>query len=164
MKMKGVLLAVVLIAFPSVAAANQKIGYVTMAQVFNDLAKKEGLQDKLKREFQARITEVERLDKRVRDNLQRLQRDGQVMSDADRTKLQRDLQAWDADLKIKATNLREDQAKRFEEEQRKLIQKIQVAVQTVASRDGYDMVLDRQAVIYANAKDDLSAKVLRAIK
>ena len=116
----------------SAAQAAQKIGYVATANVMEQIAKKNGLQEKLRREFQARAKEVESLQARLKNGVDRLRRDAKVMSEKDRTKLQRDLQAMESDFNLKVKNLREDQARRLSEEQRKLLDKVQAAIQTVA--------------------------------
>lgn len=146
------------------AEAAQKIGYVATGPVIAQMAQQSNIQDKLRKEFKDQIAEVERLKSRLEKGVEKLQRNGELMSDSERTKLQRELQALDADFKLKAKNLQEDQRKRGAEEERKLIQKLQKSITDIAQKEGYDMVLDRQAVLYASPKDDLSEKVLKAVK
>ena len=79
-------------------------------------------------------------------------------------KLQREMASLESDYKLKAKALQEDQRRRGAEEEQKLVQKIRQAIQDVAKREGYDIVLDANAVLHASPKDDLSTKVISAVK
>ncbi|MCC4799307.1 molecular chaperone [Enterovibrio norvegicus] len=150
--------------YASAAEAAQKIGYVSTGPVIAQMAKQSNVSEKLRREFKDRIAEVERLEGKLKKGVDKLKRNGELMSDKERTKLQRELQSLDADYKLKVNNLKEDERKRSAEEQRKLIEKLQKAIASLAKKEGYDMILDRQAVLFASPKDDLSEKVLKAVK
>jgi outer membrane protein len=93
-----------------------------------------------------------------------MKRDGELMSSSERTKLQREMASLESDYKLKAKALQEDQRRRGAEEEQKLVQKIRKAIQDVAKREGYDIVVDANAVLYASPKDDLSSKVISAVK
>lgn len=164
-KAAGLSLAIVTASFYATAAeAAQKIGYVATGPVLAQMAKTSNVNEQLRKEFKDRIAEVDRLRDRLEKGVDKLQRNGELMSEAERTKLQRELQALDADFKLKAKNLQEDQRKRGAEEERKLVQKLQKTIETIAKKEGYDMVINSQAVMYASPKDDLSEKVLKAVK
>ncbi|PML79554.1 OmpH family outer membrane protein [Enterovibrio norvegicus] len=150
--------------YASAAEAAQKIGYVSTSSVIAQMAKQSNVSEKLRREFKDRIAEIERLEGKLKKGVDKLKRNGELMSDKERTKLQRELQSLDADYKLKVNNLKEDERKRSAEEQRKLIEKLQKAIASLAKKEGYDMILDRQAVLFASPKDDLSEKVLKAVK
>ncbi len=165
MKKIGFGLAVLSLSlFTNAAQANQKIGYVATGPVLAQMAQKNKVNEKLRAEFKDRLSEVERIQKKLKNGLEKLNRDGELMSEAARTKLQRELQSLDADLKLKVTNLREDERKRSGEEQRKLVMSLQKAIQTLAKRESYDLILDGQAVLFASPKDDLSDKLLKIIE
>ena len=163
-KVAGVSLAILGASLSFAAEAAQKIGYVSTGSIMAEMAKRTNLSQKLRNEFKTRVAEIKRLEKQLRANVEKLQRDAKVMSDAARTKLERDIQSQNSNLQLKASNLREDQAKRGSAEQRKLLERLQSTVKTIAAKQGYDMVLDRNAVIFGNAKDDLSDEVLKAMR
>ena len=100
----------------------------------------------------------------MKGKIDKLKRDGELMSSDQRQKLQRELAQLDSDYKLKAQALAEDQRRRGMEEEQKLVKKIRTAIDTVAEKNGYNIVLDAQAVLFANKKDDLSSKVIAAVK
>ncbi|MGX9457755.1 OmpH family outer membrane protein [Photobacterium damselae subsp. damselae] len=150
--------------YANAAEAAQKIGYVATGQAMAQLAKRYNVQDKLRKEFSGRVNELRSLEKKMKSKIDKLKRDGAVMSDSDRTKLQRELASLESDYKLKAQALAEDQRRRGQEEEQKLVMKIRTAIDSVAKKEGYNLVLDANAVLFASKKDDLSQKVISAVK
>lgn len=151
-------------AFSQVAYASQKVGYVMVEQVLEQLAQKSRIKEKLTSEFKGRVAEITRLKVKLEKGVQKLNRDGELMSDKDRVKLQRDLQSMDADYKLKVKAIQEDQRKRGLEEENKLIKKVKAAIDSVAKREGYDVVIDAKAILFASPGDNLSEKVIKAVR
>lgn len=150
--------------FTTAAHAEQKIGFVATGPVLAQMAQKAKVSDKLRAEFKDQIAAIERIEKKMKEGLEKLKRDGELMSESKRTELQRDLQSLDADLKLKVSNLREDERKRSAEEQRKLIEKLQKAIDSLAKKENYDLILDRQVVLHGDEKNDLSEKLLKMVE
>ncbi|UXI01845.1 OmpH family outer membrane protein [Photobacterium sp. TY1-4] len=150
--------------YANAAEAAQKVGYVATGQAMAQLAKRYNVPQKLRNEFKDRIDELRGIENSMKTKVEKLKRDGELMSAADRTKLQREMAALESDYKLKAKALQEDQRRRGAEEEQKLVQKIRQAIQDVAKREGYDLVLDANAVLHASPKDDLSSKVIAAVK
>ena len=146
------------------AEAAQKVGYVATGQVMGQLAKRYNVTEKLRAEFKDRVDELRGIETRIKTKVDKMKRDGELMSSSERTKLQRELASLESDYKLKAKALTEDQHRRGAEEEQKLVQKIRQAIQDVAKREGYDIVLDANAVLHASPSDDLSSKVISAVK
>ncbi|WWE57963.1 OmpH family outer membrane protein [Parasalinivibrio latis] len=164
-KAAGLSLAIISASFYAQAAdAAQKIGYVATNQAMQQLAKQSNLGDKLRKEFKDRIDEVKRLEEKAKTKVDKLKRNGELMSADERTKLQREIQSMESDFKLKVQALQEDQRRRGAEEEQKLVKKLKDAINAVAKKEGYDMVIDANAVLYAKPSDDLSAKVIKAVK
>lgn len=150
--------------YAQAAEAAQKVGYVATGQAMAQLAKRYNVAEKLRGEFKDRIDELRGIESRMKTKVDKMKRDGELMSASDRTKLQREMASLESNYKLKAKALQEDQRRRGAEEEQKLVQKIRKAIQDVAKREGYDIVLDANAVLHASPKDDLSSKVISAVK
>ncbi|GAB3533272.1 MULTISPECIES: OmpH family outer membrane protein [Photobacterium] len=150
--------------YAQAAEAAQKVGYVATGQAMAQLAKRYNVAEKLRGEFKDRIDELRGIESRMKTKVDKMKRDGELMSASDRTKLQREMASLESNYKLKAKALQEDQRRRGAEEEQKLVQKIRKAIQDVAKREGYDMVIDANAVLHASPKDDLSSKVISAVK
>jgi outer membrane protein len=68
-----------------------------------------------------------------------------------------------AEFNVKAQALQEDQRRRFSEEQKNVIEKIKTAVDSIAKSEGYEMVLNRQAVLYTNDESDITTQVIQQV-
>ncbi|MGF1702434.1 OmpH family outer membrane protein [Photobacterium makurazakiensis] len=150
--------------YAQAAEAAQKVGYVATGQAMQELAQRYNVAEKLRGEFKDRIDELRGIENRMKTKVDKMQRDGELMSSSERTKLQREMASLESDYKLKAKALQEDQRRRGAEEEQKLVQKIRQAIQDVAKREGYDIVIDANAVLHANPKDDLSSKVISAVR
>ncbi|MCG7585209.1 OmpH family outer membrane protein [Photobacterium sp. OFAV2-7] len=150
--------------YAQAAEAAQKVGYVATGQAMAQLAKRYNVAEKLRGEFKDRIDELRGIESRMKTKVDKMKRDGELMSASDRTKLQREMASLESNYKLKAKALQEDQRRRSAEEEQKLVQKIRKAIQDVAKREGYDIVIDANAVLHASPKDDLSSKVISAVK
>ncbi|MGL5336848.1 MAG: OmpH family outer membrane protein [Enterovibrio sp.] len=164
MKQAGLGLLLLSASMSSAYAAAQKIAYVATGDILAEMAKSAGLNAKLQSQFKGKIDEVQRLEKTLADDFAKVKRNVAVMSEKERSAAEAKLQKQDNELKEKVTTLRTEQAKMAGQEQNKLLDKLQKTVQKIAQQKGYTMVLDRNAVVFASAQDDLSQEVLKAVK
>ena len=77
---------------------------------------------------------------------------------------EREIASLQSDYKLKAQALDEDNRRRQGEERQKLIMQVQQTVEKVANKEGYDMVVDAATLLWAKPEDNLSEKVIKAIK
>lgn len=144
--------------------AAEKVGYVNSQYVFQQLAKKTNLNSKIQNTFKSRINQVKSLQSRYKSKMDKYKKNYSLMKTDDKIKAQREIASLQSDLKLKGEALKQDIAKEEREQSRKLGSKIKQAVTTVAKSGHYDLVIDASAVLYATSNDDLSKKVLNAIR
>lgn len=150
--------------YAQAADAAQKIGYVSTGQAMAQLAKRYNVAEKLRGEFKDRIDELRGIESKIKAKVDKVKRDGELMSASERTQIKREMASLESNYKLKAKALQEDQRRRGAEEEQKLVQKIRKAIQDVAKKEGYDIIVDANAVLFASPKDDLSTKVISAVK
>jgi outer membrane protein len=73
------------------------------------------------------------------------------------------MESLKSEYQLKGKALDEDLRRRQGEEQNKLLVKVQKAINTIAEKDQYDLVLQRGAVIYVKPNADISGKVVEAL-
>jgi outer membrane protein len=147
----------------TVQAADANIAVVDIGKVLREIPQRKAIESKLKSEFDSRVREMQRMETEGQTLAAKLKKDESFMSADERTKSQRKLAELQADFNLKGQALQEDQRRRFNEEQQKVFEKIQTNVETIAKSEGYDMVLNRQAVVYMTDKKDISAKVIQQV-
>ncbi len=147
----------------SAFAAELNIAVIDVQKVLHDIPQRKAIETKLKSEFDSRVREMQRMETDGQTLAQKLKKNESFMSADERTQSQRKLAELQSDFNLKGQALQEDQRRRFNEEQQKIFKKIDDAVQSIAKSEGYDMVLNRQAVVFTNGKTDISDRVIQAV-
>ncbi|MDE1225735.1 OmpH family outer membrane protein [Vibrio aestuarianus] len=150
--------------FAQAAEAAQKVGYINTAQVFQSLPQREVVLQKLQEEFKDKAAELQTIQVEAQTKIEKLKRDGELLGQDEVEKLRIEIGQLDSKYKIKAQALEKASARREAEEKQKLFMVIQEAVQKVAEKEGYDIVVDVQAMQYGKADYNLSEKVIKQLK
>ncbi|WP_410013723.1 molecular chaperone Skp [Sodalis sp. C49] len=156
-------LGLALAASASVQAAD-KIAVVNIANIFQQSPQRAVVAKQLENEFKGRATDLQAQERDLQTKMQRLQRDGSTMKAADRSRLEKEVMAQREDFSGKAQAFEQDNRRRQGEERNKILSRIQDAVKAVASKQGYDIVIDANAVAYAGSANDITADVLKQVK
>ncbi|MBG6247186.1 MULTISPECIES: molecular chaperone Skp [Symbiopectobacterium] len=156
-------LGLALAASASVQAAD-KIAVVNVASIFQQLPQRETVAKQLENEFKGRASELQKMESDLQTKMQKLQRDGSTMKASDRSKSENDLMAQREQFSNKAQAFEQDNRRRQMEERNKILSRIQDAIKSVASKDGYDIVIDANAVAYVGNAKDITADVLKQVK
>ena len=144
--------------------AAEKIAFVNVASIFQQLPQREAVAKQLESEFKSRATELQGMERDLQTKMQRLQRDGSTMKASERTRLGKEITAQRETFARKAQAFEQDNRRRQMEERNKLLSRIQDAVRSVAKDKGYDMVIDANALAYSQPPDDITAQVLKQVK
>lgn len=164
-KYAGVLALSLAVAFGANAASKaQKIGYINVAQVLHKMPQTKRFEQRLAKEFKARKSDLEQLNRSFIEKNKKLQRDGATLSKAEFVAINRDLEKIKLELNLKGRAYQEDLMARQQEEMVHLQKKVQKAILKVAPKEGYDFVIDSGAVLYAKPNVDLTKKVILELK
>ncbi|MEL0579202.1 molecular chaperone Skp [Pectobacterium punjabense] len=156
-------LGLALAASASVQAAD-KIAVVNVSSIFQQLPQRETVGKQLENEFKGRASELQSMENDLQGKMQKLQRDGPTIKASERSKMEKEIMAQREQFSTKAQAFEQDNRRRQTEERNKILSRIQDAVKAVATKEGYDVVIDANAVAYvANAKD-ITADVLKQVK
>lgn len=159
--MMGVVAALMLVS--GSALAEIKVGVVDVPLVLSKLPQKDEIGERLKKEFADRVQKVEKLRKDLETLDAKLQKDGALMSETEQSEQVRKLKSLQAQLQIEGQSLEDDSRRRQAEERNALLQKVKVAIDAVAAREGYDIIMQGGGVVYAKPNMDLSEKVIAEI-
>jgi outer membrane protein len=149
--------------FSAQASAETKIAVINVPRIMQEIPQGKAVEAKLKSEFSSRISEMQRLETEGQTLAAKLKKDEAFMAADERTKLQRRLAELQADFNLKGQALQEDQRRRFNEEQKKVLNKVQDAIDGIAKAQGYDLILNGQSVVFGAEKLDISAQVIQQV-
>ena len=144
-------------------ADDYKIGVVNAPKVLEMAPQADAARKKLEKEFATRDRDLVAAQKALKDLEDRLNKDGAIMSEAERARIERDIIGKRRELKRDTTEFQEDVNFRRNEEMGKIQQKIAEAIIALAKERGYDMVLGT-GVVYASEKVDLTQDVVNVLK
>jgi outer membrane protein len=159
-------LAVLLSAALSVSAAqaaDYKIGVVNAPRVLEAAPQAEVARVKLEKEFAARDQKLVAAQKELKTLEDRAQKDGAIMSESERGRLERDIMNKRRDLKRDTQEFQEDVNYRRNEEMAAIQQQIADAIISLSKEQGFDMVLGT-GVVFASEKVDITDQVIARLK
>jgi len=160
--MKRLFILLFAIALPAAAqTADLKIGFVNTERVFRDSQQAVKAQKKLEKEFQNREQDIQKMVKQARDLQTWLEKEGLTLSEADRTKKQRELANLSRDLQHAQREFREDLNQRRNEEFAGVQERARKAIIEIAEKEKFDLIVEN--VVYASARVDVTDRVLKSL-
>ncbi len=144
-------------------AAELKIGFVNAALVLEKAPQAEDARAELEKEFSPRDKALVKMQKTTRDLEDKLARDGAIMSESERRKLERDIVARKRELKRSQEEFREDLNIRRNEAFDALRRRVFEVITDMAKKEKYDLILS-DGVVYADRRIDITDKIIEKLK
>lgn len=147
----------------SAMAAELKVGYVNAGKILDEAPQAKTAAVKLEQEFGNRKEQLLAAEKEVTAQEEKLARDGAVMSEAQRRKLEREMIANKRELRRSQDEFREDLAMRRNEEVGKIQLSVKHIIEEMGKRENYDLILF-DGIAFANPQLDLTEKILERLR
>ncbi|MFA5702493.1 MAG: OmpH family outer membrane protein [Advenella sp.] len=138
-----------------------KIGFVNTEKILRDSAPAKEAQEKIETEFKKRDEELQKLANTLRSKAEEFDKNAPVMTDADRTKAQRELADIDTDLQRKRREFQEDFNRRRNEAFSGIVDKANAAIRDIAEKENYDLIV--QDAVTVSARIDITDTVIKAL-
>lgn len=162
----SVLVGVLTIVFAANVAhaqkGNLKVGVVNVQKLLQEAPQAKKAMQSLQQEFAPRQRDLVAKQKDLQKKQTQFKRDAAVMSDAERSKLQQQIQDETRDLQRAGNEFREDLNVRQNEEVSKLQKALLQQVQDYAREKSYDLVVG-DALYFSNAMD-ITQQVLDSLE
>lgn len=149
-------------AMTSASAQPVKIGFVDAQQVLQESAPSKAAGARLESEFGNRSRELARLEARLREAGDKLEKESSTLSEEERSRRGRELANRKRELERKRREFQEDAERRQQEEQRAVKDRFDKAVKQVFETEKYDLILQDNAPFRSPAVD-ITRKVLDAM-
>lgn len=144
--------------------AEIKIAVVHSSKILAESPQAEMLRKTLEKEFTGREQELIKAQKKLRAIEEQLSKEGEIMQEDKRRKLERELIAGKQDFSRKRAELSEDVNTRQNEEGGKLQRKVREVIKGLVKTEGYDLVLTGEAVIFSKESIDITDKILQQLR
>ena len=154
-------LTAVLGATPAVSAQELKIGYVNGERVLREAAPAKAAQAKLEAEFKKRETELNDTGNRLRLSMEKLEKEAPTISEAERTRRQRELSEQERDFQRKRRELLEDLNQRKSEELAAVSERASKVIKQIFDQEKYDLIITEAA--FFSPRVDITKRVIDAL-
>src|SRR6202166_2325787 len=144
------------------ASAETKMGFVDFQKLLEDAPQTKAAMQALENEFAPRRRELLTLQNDLKARDDKLQKEGAVMSEADRAKAEKALRDQQREFSRKAGEFQDDAGTRKNEEIGKVQRYLVSEIRTYATAQGYDLVLG-EGVFFAKGSLDITANVLAVL-
>lgn len=141
------------------SAAELKVGFVDAKRVLEQAPQAQAMVSRLQKEFEPRKEQVMNTQDKLQRVEDKLSRDGDVMSDSERSKVEHEALSLRRDLKRYQQDFQDDLNMRRSEELGKLQNLVNEAIKSIGGRGKYDLIL-YDGIAYANDRLDLTDQVL----
>jgi len=146
----------------SSVSAEVKIGFVEIQKILKGAPQTVAANKKLEKEFTKRTAKLKKKVKEINAKEKEFKKNSMTMSETERAKKQRVIQALKIEAQRTEREVREDIDLRRREEIAKVQKQVNIAVERVAKEQNYDLVL-YQGVAYAGKKVDITDIVIKAL-
>lgn len=145
------------------AHAAPKIAFVNQARLLQKAPQAEAARNKLQKEFAKRDKSLVSLQKQIKTNTDKLQKDAAILSSSELNKLKRKITTLRRDLERDKEAFKEDLSIRQNEELVKLQKSVLKSILEIAEKEKYDLIVS-DGVIYASKQIDITEKILAQLK
>lgn len=160
----AVALTVALCVPGTLLAKELKVGMVDFRQIMATSDEAKTMVEKMQKEFKPRQEKIIAAEKSLKEKSEKLQRNAAIMSELEKSKLEREIVSQQRDLQRLQEEYREDTVARQQEETQKLFQKVSEVVKDIAEKEKYDLILHQDVNVYASDDINITNKVMKAMK
>jgi outer membrane protein len=144
------------------ASAEMKMGVVNFQKLLEEAPQTKTAMQALENEFAPRRRELLTMQNDLKARDEKLQKEGAVMSEADRAKAEKTLRDQQREFSRKAGEFQDDASTRRNEEIVKVQRYLVTEIQGYANAQGFDLVLG-DGVFFAKGPLDITAQVLAVL-
>lgn len=148
-------------AFAAEDAASN-VAVVEIAKVLKESPQVKKATNEMKKKFAPKQAKIEAAQKSLQKQMEEASKNASVMSKADKDKLGEKIAADRKALMADITAFQDEVSKAQADAMKKIFDALNMTIQSVAKKHGYNVVLDSQFVVYAAASHDITADVAAA--
>jgi outer membrane protein len=152
------LLPVLLLSAGS-AFAEMKIAVVNVQRAIGESNEAKAMIAKLETDVTADNEAVKKLNSEITQMQEKFVKDGEVMSDAEKRRIQKELEDKNTEYQFLANKLQKVVNERQQEILGQMAPKLDAVLKDIIAKQTYDLVIHRQNVLYVDPKYDITAQV-----
>jgi len=147
----------------NVMAFEQKIAIVNVQEAISQIPQAVALMQALETEFKDDKAVLEQLQKDLTFEDENLKRNGSLMSEKEKKGLQTKMSNLYQQYQAKVKEFQQQVSQRKNAETNKLLALVTQAVDNIAAKNDYDLVLSKQAVVFSKPATNITSKVVEQV-
>ncbi len=144
----------------SVQAATPKVGVVDLAQVMAQAKQGNEIKAKLAKEFEPRKKELMSFQDSIKVDIEKLQRDDAIMTDAQKTALQQKIMKDRKSFEEQGQGYQQELNAAHNQAMQSFLGEVKKVVDVIAKAEKYDVILQKEGVFFAISGMDITNKVV----
>jgi len=162
-KVVSLAVTLVCVSYMNAAQAAQKIGVVYPSKIMQESPQRDKIIKKLENEFKGRYQALQALEAEINKLDKTLKRDAELLSKEKVTDMKRQAEVKVSEYQLKRKAFEEDNRRRQGEEQQKALVVLRDVINKIAKKDGYDIILNGEQIVFAKPAMDISERVIKEI-
>jgi outer membrane protein len=155
------LASALLLGSAGAALAEVKIGVVNTERIFRDSVPAMAAEKKLKKEFEKRDQDLQKLAKQLQTMQEALEKNSVTMSETERRNKDREFQESSREFQRKRREFNEDLNQRRNEELAQVLERANKVIKQIAEAEKFDIIF--QEAVYASPRIDITEKVIKLL-
>jgi outer membrane protein len=147
----------------SAMAAEQKIAVVNFQEVMGKIPQTAAVMKSLEAEFKDEKAVLAQLEQDIKYLQEKKKRDGSLMSEKEIADLDEKMASLFQDYQTKGKAFQQETGTRKNEETNKIIALVRQAIDNIAAKGNYDLVLEQSAVVYAKPDTTITSEVVEQV-
>ncbi len=147
----------------SAMAANQKIAVVNFQEIMGKIPQTAAVMQALEAEFKDEKAVLSQLEKDIKYYQEKKKRDGSLMSKKEKEDLDKQIGTLYQDYQTKGKAFQQKTGVRQNEETNKIIALVRQAVDNIAAKGKYDLVIEQKAVVYSKPDTSITDQVVEQV-
>ncbi len=163
-KLLAVLLpAFLLLTMGAANAADVKIGVIDLHEILQQSTEAKAINKKLEDQFKPRQEKIVAKQKDVKAEMDKYSKNSAVMNESQKSAAQEQIVKDRRDLDRMEQDYQQDLGVAQNQAMSEFLAKLKTVITQVAKKDGYDLILQKDGVPYANDSIDVTAQILKAL-
>lgn len=151
------------VAFASVAS-DIKIGVINTEKILRESVPGIQAQKKIEQEFMPRDEDIKKMAIQAKSLQDKLEKDSTPLTETERRNLERILANLSREYQRAQRQMREDLSVRQNEEYSLILERTNKAINKIAEKEKYDLILQLQDSVYRSQRIDITDKVIKALE
>ncbi|MBO9492152.1 OmpH family outer membrane protein [Endozoicomonas sp. G2_1] len=147
----------------SAMAADQKIAVVNFQEVMQTIPQTAAVMQALEVEFKDETAAIKKLQEDIKYMQEKKKRDGALMSAKEKEELDAKIAKSFQEYQQKGQEFQQKSQQRQGQETNKIIALVRQAIDNIAAKEKYDLVLEQKAVVFAKPDSNITGQVVEQV-